>query len=1232
MSAPLDFQLLFAESPDMLLVLLPDSPRYTMVAATNARWRATHSSPETLGRGLFEVFPDNPEDPAATGTSNLRASLERVLKTRQPDTMPVQKYDIRGPDGTFQSRYWSPKNLPVVSASGEVLYILHRVEDVTELVQASQLGEALRGRSNQMEREVVQRSHELAAAVRDLRAANAKLAELDVAKTAFFSNISHEFRTPLTLMLGPLEDELADRAEPLPARRRERIETAHHNALRLLKLVNALLDFSRIEAGRMQAHFQPTDLAQLTTELASSFESAMERAGLKLTIDCPPLPESVFVDREMWEKIVLNLMSNAFKHTFQGGVAVRLAWRGGKAELGVEDSGTGIGQGEIPHLFERFHRVKGARSRTHEGTGIGLSLVHELVRAHGGSIRVESILGQGSRFVVTLQPGSAHLPADQVSAASDDPSPHEAEAHVQDAVSWLPVSEELEQEGSPAAAVPARTPGPRPRILLADDNVDMRRYITRLLDRQYDVHAVPDGAAALEAAIAMPPDLVLSDAMMPRLDGFGLLKALRADERTRQLPIILLSARAGEESAVEGLGAGADDYLVKPFSARELLARVRSHLDLARQRRGLERELERRVAARTAEVGRLTRVLQMLSGINTALVRIRDRNEVIAEACRLAHRTGGYAMAMVALIEPSARVARPAAWAGFDFLADPGQEFAVGTRESEDTSLMGHVMRTGKAVLCEDIRTFPNFINRRETLIEAGVRSLACLPLRVDGTPIGAFLFGTRKDEDIQPDEMMLLEEVAANLSFALQYLDKQDAVHFLSYFEPLTGLAKRTLFCERLNRLLVRGRDALPRLAVTVFDIAHLAVINDTFSRHTGDRLLQCVADRLKEHLPDTEQLGHLGGGTFVCVSALQERTSENPTSDAIARLFDSPLRVDGRELAVEVKSGVACYPDDGQEAGHLVQNAEAALKAAKASGERYLHHRLEMNSELAHRVAMEQRLRGALEKEQFVLHYQPKVSLRTGEVHGLEALLRWNDPEQGLVAPALFLPLLESAGLLPAIGAWVLRQAVADCRGWRRRGLPPLRVAVNISPPELRRRDVAREILEVVGDLAGTSPWGIDIEITEGALGGDSSSCVHALRLLRAGGLNIAIDDFGTGYSSLGRLSELPIDTLKIDRSFTSRLPTDRKCCTLVASIIALAHAFDLSTVAEGVESQAQFDHLLRAGCDESQGYFHSRPLPAAQLEAWLARPEIPRPAPAPDAARDRATDASAARRDRR
>jgi signal transduction histidine kinase len=283
-----DHQQLFEESPDILLVLLPDTPRFTMVAATKARFTVTHTTRDTLGRGLFEVFPDNPADPAATGTSNLRASLDCVLQTRRPDTMPVQKYDIRGPDGTYEARYWSPKNLSVLSPEGEVLYILHRVEDVTELIRASEFGETLRDRTSEMEREVIRRSNELATAVRELREANSKLAELDAAKTAFFSNISHELRTPLTLMLGPLEDELAQSQQPLPEPRRQRLQTAHRNSLRLLRLVNSLLDFARIEAGRVQALYQPTDLAAMTVELASHFRS--ERSGLTLTVDCPALP------------------------------------------------------------------------------------------------------------------------------------------------------------------------------------------------------------------------------------------------------------------------------------------------------------------------------------------------------------------------------------------------------------------------------------------------------------------------------------------------------------------------------------------------------------------------------------------------------------------------------------------------------------------------------------------------------------------------------------------------------------------------------------------------------------------------------------------------------------------------------------------------------------------------------------------------------------------------------
>jgi signal transduction histidine kinase/HPt (histidine-containing phosphotransfer) domain-containing protein len=424
------------------------------------------------------------------------------------------------------------------------------------------------------------------------------LAEIDRAKTAFFSNVSHEFRTPLTLMLGPLEDELSERDQPLPEARRERIETAHRNSLRLLKLVNGLLDFSRIEAGRVQALYESTDLAALTVELASSFRSAVERGGLTLIVDCPPLPEPVYVDREMWEKIVLNLLSNAFKHTFKGSIGVRLAWLDGSAQLTVEDSGVGIAAEEIPRVFDRFHRVKGAASRTHEGTGIGLSLVRELVQLHGGVIQLESEFGKGSRFIVRLKAGKVHLPADKIGKTADISAiGRGAAAYVQEAMHWLPsipgadAAEDMDYLDSRAVPVAPEHTGSRPRILWADDNADMRHYVARLLGRDYEVLAVADGKAALEAARAAPPDLVLSDVMMPHLDGFGLLKALRADERTRRLPVILLSARAGEESALEGLEVGADDYLVKPFSAKELLARIRSSLSLAQLRKDWEAKL-----------------------------------------------------------------------------------------------------------------------------------------------------------------------------------------------------------------------------------------------------------------------------------------------------------------------------------------------------------------------------------------------------------------------------------------------------------------------------------------------------------------------------------------------------------------------------------------------------------------------------------------------------------------
>ncbi|MEZ4240151.1 MAG: ATP-binding protein [Myxococcota bacterium] len=426
------------------------------------------------------------------------------------------------------------------------------------------------------------------------------LAELDRAKTAFFSNVSHEFRTPLTLMLGPLEDLLAE-ADDAPPHVRAPVETAHRNAVRLLKLVNTLLDFSRIEAGRVDASYEAVDLAAFTSELASLFRSAIERVGLTFTVACPPLPHPVHVDREMWEKVVFNLLSNAFKFTFDGEIALRLAATSQGARLEVSDTGTGIPDSELPHLFERFHRVRGARGRSFEGTGIGLALVQELVRLHGGTVEVDSTVDRGTTFRVTVPFGTAHLPAERIGAPRNlAPTAVRGEAYVQEMLGWTGIGPGLAVAPTvvPAMARTSHPPsmaaevseGGVPRVLVVDDNGDMRDYVRRLLGSDYDVQTAPNGAAGLVLARRWRPDLVLSDIMMPELDGFGLLRELRADDRLRTVPVILLSARAGEEARLDGLAAGADDYLVKPFSAKELLARVSGRLELSRLQRRLDQE------------------------------------------------------------------------------------------------------------------------------------------------------------------------------------------------------------------------------------------------------------------------------------------------------------------------------------------------------------------------------------------------------------------------------------------------------------------------------------------------------------------------------------------------------------------------------------------------------------------------------------------------------------------
>jgi len=463
----------------------------------------------------------------------------------------------------------------------------------------------------------------------DQKRSEEALAELDRAKTAFFSNVSHEFRTPLTLMLGPLEEVLAH--ERLGPEDRERLVTVRRNGLRLLKLVNTLLDFSRMEAGRAQTSYQATDLVIFTSEIASAFDSAMKNARLRFSVECLPIADPVYVDRDMWEKIVLNLLSNAYKFTFEGEVALTLKSVDGAVELQVRDTGVGIPEEHRERVFERFHRIESTEARTYEGTGIGLALVQELVKLHGGSVRVESAVGAGSTFTVTIPCGKEHLAAERIHIPQSLVSnPIRADAYVEELRHWLGNEPRLAvdaatlpKEASFAAGLEPSSSRKRELIVLADDNADMRHYLTRLLSERYEVHATADGLQALEVTRKLRPVLVLADVMMPKLDGFGLLRAIREDSSLASTPVILVSARAGEESRVEGLEADADDYLIKPFAARELLARVAAHVKMATLRREtaereermrseaeIEREKLRASEERLAERTRLYRELQ----------------------------------------------------------------------------------------------------------------------------------------------------------------------------------------------------------------------------------------------------------------------------------------------------------------------------------------------------------------------------------------------------------------------------------------------------------------------------------------------------------------------------------------------------------------------------------------------------------------------------------------------
>jgi diguanylate cyclase (GGDEF)-like protein len=623
------------------------------------------------------------------------------------------------------------------------------------------------------------------------------------------------------------------------------------------------------------------------------------------------------------------------------------------------------------------------------------------------------------------------------------------------------------------------------------------------------------------------------------------------------------------------------------------LKALRTHAEKCRQER---------------QIARLAQMVRMQSAMNSAIFRIRDREALLREACRLATSIGGFCGAAVWNIADGGRWAWLTHRAGVMTAdAETLERLEVGGGIGPDLSLAGRALRTGKVTVCADIARADVPIAARERMLAHGIRCLIALPLIVDEKRVAALTLTARDSTAAEDGELLhLLEDLTVSLSFALRSFEHAEAAQYLAHFDPLTGFAKRELFGERLDRALRLPDDTAGEtsLAAIAFDVHGLGSINATYGQHFGNVVLQSLGARLKRYCSGDQRLGYLGAGTFVLIERSAEAVLDGIQIALDSAVFDEPFEIEGRDIRLSVSYGAARYPQDGVSGALLVQHAEAALKRAKESGEHCLHFQPEMSRETTARAALEGKLRTAIEEQQFVLHYQPQINLSTGEIDAVEALLRWRDGGEQPALPGRFLPILEATGMIVPVGSWTLLKALEDLEGWFRAGYRPMRVAVNVSAVQLRQREFVHGLLVLAERLAPLSGFGLDIEITETTLLQDLEGTSHKLRELRRAGIRIALDDFGTGYSSLALLSKLPVDVLKIDRSFVAGLPDDQASVTLVASIVELASAFDLITVAEGVETAAQLAALRALRCRQSQGFFHSVPVPASELEQMLTR----------------------------
>jgi diguanylate cyclase len=606
-----------------------------------------------------------------------------------------------------------------------------------------------------------------------------------------------------------------------------------------------------------------------------------------------------------------------------------------------------------------------------------------------------------------------------------------------------------------------------------------------------------------------------------------------------------------------------------------------------------------------ARVEHLNRVYAMLSGINSLIVRITERDELFREACRLAVESGGFKSAWCGWNDDAGKVT-PVAWAGDapNFAQRIWQE--IGTTSHDDT-VFTTATRLQKPVICTNLGVAVTGVLDLKAMMERGQRALVVLPLVVAGKAVGSLTLATDELDFFDEEEMHLLTELSGDISFALDHMEKAERLNYLAYYDAVTGLANPTFFHERLAQYVSTAQRSNSKLALIIADPRRFAQVNNSYGRQVGDQVLRQMAERFSSCVGDANAVGRISTNHFAAVieHVQHEGDVARTIEDWWKRWLGAPFVVDGEELRLSATAGIAMYPSDASDATGLSRNAEAALKNAKSTGKRSLFYTRGLSEGIAERLSLEVELNHALEHEEFVLHYQPKVDLVTRRLTGVEALIRWQSPQGELVPPMKFIPILEETGMIAQVGMWVLRQACIDRSRWLERGLKAPRVAVNVSTVQLRREDFIRTTCNILKMSGGEA--GIDIEVTESLIMDDIADSISKLTILRDMGVRVSVDDFGTGYSSLAYLARLPVEELKIDRSFVAAMLDDASAMTLVSTIISLAHALKLKVVAEGVETEAQAKilHVLR--CEQMQGYLISKPLSFDDMTAYMSKTRL-------------------------